>query len=82
MKIASLTRKYRRGQYDSSWYSQDGTIKVTPAYGPSLRGGSVTRPSYYCVTDAHGELMRTAFDLAQAREIIAGILDRRAQKKI
>jgi hypothetical protein len=77
---ASLTRKHRKGQYDGSWYSQDGTIEVRPAYGPSLRGGSVTRPSYYCVIDGQGQGQRTASDLDRARWIVAGMLARRIKE--
>lgn len=74
---ARLTRKHRKGQYDNAWYSQDGTIEVRPAYSPSLRGGSVTRPSYYCVIDSQGTPQRTPQSLDEARRVVAHILSRR-----
>lgn len=82
MEKASLTRKHRKGQYDGSWYSQDGTIEVRPAYSPSLRGGSVTRPSYYCVIDSQGSPMRTRPNLDGARSLVAHILQMRASASV
>ncbi len=73
--MAILTRKHRKGQYDSSWYSQDGSIEVRPAYGPSIRGGSVTRPSHWVVISTEGT--REAGSVATARVFVTGILTKR-----
>lgn len=82
---ARLTRKGNRtvgGYTDTSWYSQDRTIEVRPVYEPSLRGGSVSRPSgYVIISKVEGERQRSAYDLENAREIVGLILHRRTHPK-
>jgi hypothetical protein len=45
----------RRAKCANGYVTSDGRYKVTPHYAPSLRGGSVSRPTWWTLTDLHGE---------------------------
>lgn len=46
--------KWGRSRRTGSWLSKDGRWIIRPAYKPSARGGSVTRPSHWTVKDTAG----------------------------
>jgi hypothetical protein len=50
--MATIT--LRRDATGYGYVSSDGRYKVIPAYEPSIRGGSVSRPSYWIVSDLTG----------------------------
>lgn len=61
---------YRLKRDSGRYRTDDGRFVIQPAYEPSLRGGSVTRPSYWCwhdnLTGQHG----TYRTLARLREAL------------
>lgn len=46
--------KWLKNSLTGEWLSSDGRWSVTPAYEPSIFGGSVTRPSYWVAKDTAG----------------------------
>lgn len=62
--------KLHRDGYGYGYVSADGRWIVRPAYAPSLRGGSVTRPSAWLVEDTTGVMrLRSYSTLGRAREL-------------
>ncbi len=45
---------WKKNPYIGTWDSTDGRWEISPAYEPSIRGGSVTRPSYWILKDKTG----------------------------
>lgn len=46
--------KWAKNPYTGDWESSDRRWEISPAYEPSLRGGSVSRPSHWIVKDKTG----------------------------
>ncbi|MFD6471514.1 hypothetical protein [Streptomyces goshikiensis] len=53
--MAAKPRTLRRARYANGYVTSDGRYKVTPHYGLSLRGGCVSRPTSWTLTDLQGE---------------------------
>ena len=47
--------KWRKNPYTGDWESSDKRWEISPAYEPSLRGGSVSRPSHWIAKDRTGK---------------------------
>ncbi|MEV7675023.1 hypothetical protein [Streptomyces sp. NPDC088752] len=62
-------RALKRAKSGFGYETTDGRYEVTPAYAPSLRGGSVSRPSDWIVTDRTTSRSRSYPDLAMVREL-------------
>lgn len=45
---------WKKNPYTGDWESSDKRWEISPAYEPSLRGGSVTRPSHWIAKDRTG----------------------------
>lgn len=46
---------WRKNPYTGAWESSDKRWEISPAYEPSLRGGSVSRPSHWIAKDRTGK---------------------------
>lgn len=49
-----MRKSWHRNPRTGSWISPDGRWVIRPAYESSIRGGSVSRPSYWVCKDTHG----------------------------
>lgn len=47
---------WKKNPYTGDWESSDGRWEISPAYEPSLRGGSVSRPSHWIAKDRTGQV--------------------------
>lgn len=66
MKLSRLTQS-------NGYQTQDWRYTVVPYFSPSIRGGSVTRPSGWQIIDHRGHYpTRDVRTLREARELIAG----------
>ncbi|EST18066.1 hypothetical protein [Streptomyces roseochromogenus] len=54
-EVKAKPRTLRRDQNTNGYVTSDGRYEVTPVYGPSIRGGDVTRPTEWCLKDRKGE---------------------------
>lgn len=65
--------KLSRLRTSNGYRTHDWRYTVVPYFSPSLRGGSVTRPSGWLVQDHGGHYpIRDVRTLADARELLAG----------
>jgi hypothetical protein len=69
--MAAKKRTLRRDSLKFGYVTSDGRYEITPLYGLSIRGGSVSRPTGWRLKDRQGEYEnRYELSLSRIREIL------------